>query len=340
MAPVLLILIMLLVQFLFSLRHQHHLNLWPFIYLIVPLYQLIVEEVQITLSPNGISYYNYWGYLFRLDKPKTIPYTDITGILINHQGTKNTTYEIKALLFKPSLYSNKDALTAHLLQHVAADKLTVAPPPVVHFEINSGRRPPKVALAGGLLGLIVVCVAATAIHQLHPAFFPASRYLIVMAPLTLGLTYLWVKADGKASPFKASCIAAILPAIALAFAGSTLNQWLTEKYGTTTAVEFRYADYYDGCQSFIAVNAPYIRLHTDDNGVHICARHDGYNAKLQLGATYRINLQRGFLNEISFTDSAFFDAVMTQPAPVKPVDFIAPKPVNSVTPKPSKDEPD
>ena len=315
-------------------KFNHHNWIFSF-YLFMPL-SILFRLPRMTMTAESISVSPLWEHLLGRAPHKSIRYDDITSVT-EHRYRDQKIYTITAtnddkVHIAPLHYRNATALSTYLFRHISTDKITIASPRPTFVGADIGIRPRVVAYSGLVFGLLSIALMSYGLHNYHPGFALILPYLIVSAPLSFVLTYLWVKREGKYYPLKASCVAALFPALALAYGGSTLNQWLSERYGTTTSAEFLYADYYNNCQSFVPVNASYIHLHTDDGGAHICARQQGYAANLALGATYRINIIRGYLNDISFPVNAFQNAVMTHPAPAKIAPIASPKLINDVTP--------
>lgn len=312
---------LLLALVLFYLRDDK-LNYVLLIYVLFFPFSVLRHDRRITLTVNALTHSNFWAHKLGWDTLTTINYNDITTVItVRPPLSHSPLYRIKTqngqtYVFNPSNFRNASELAAHFLHHVPKQLFGPAPPSDALVLPNIGGRPRIITYAGLVLGALAWFAAHYTLKNEHSGFVLFLPYLMVTAPLTLGLSYLWIKRDKKLHPFKAACIASILPAFASAYAALTFNQWLSEQNGATTVVEFHYADYYHNCQSFVAHNAHYIRLNTDDDGAHICSNWEGYNPNLVQGATYRIKIVRGYFNDISFPVDAFKNAELIRPAPV------------------------
>ena len=288
-----------------------------FLFIIIPFFFLAGFEDRIEISRDTIKQTYYWAGKVRIMPPKIIALTAITRVSVYYVAA-TPCYVIystttRPMVIRPSAFTNGNALINRLLQDLPAEKLAV--PHRTHPNLDIGQRPMIVALIGVILGELVHAAKPYVLHNLHTGSDSMTPFLLVAAPLSLWLSYRWIKADQKSSPFTASLFVAIIPALALAYGAAAINQWHAEHHGLTTSAEFIYASNDKGCQIWRPLNTVEIQLHSADGGADVCATwHAGYTPSLTQGARYRIAIVRGHLNDISFPADAFKNAILIKQA--------------------------
>jgi hypothetical protein len=273
----------------------------------------LMIEIRIEVSSDAITQSIIFAGLSALTRTKTIAFADITLV-----STLNRIYSIESnaelIFLSRDLYRNSAALTAKLQQHIPLDKFIERRPYPAFYYID--KRPKQILFFTAVLGTVTLVAAHGLLVNKHAMSDSIMDYVLLTALIVLPLTYLWVKGERKPAPVRTSLLTAIPPTIALACFLFIVNHLLSERIGTQTAAEFIYADAQYGCQSWRPVDSVAIKLHREDGSAQVCGDWEkGYTPALTLGATYRINIVRGFFNDISFPVDAFKHAVLTKAAP-------------------------
>jgi hypothetical protein len=303
--------IALVVFFLLLITHRVYAQtdyLDAFFYLAAACVYLMIE-IRIEISSHAITQSIIFAGLSALTRTKTIAFADITLV-----STLNRIYSIESnaelIFLSRDLYRNSADLTAKLQQHIPEDKFEVRP----FYYID--KRPKQILFFTAVLGAVTMVAAHGLLVNKHAMSDSIMDYVLLTALIVLPLTYLWVKGERKPAPVRTSLLTAIPLTFALACFLFIVNHLLSEQIGTRTAAEFIYADAQYGCQSWRPVDSVAIKLHRDDGSAQVCGDWEkGYTPALTLGATYRINIVRGFFNDISFPVDAFKNAELTKAAP-------------------------
>ncbi len=298
---------------IFLLSPGHHVISVMYFYLLAVLFAFFAEN-QILMTRTDIRQITTFAGKIRLSTINQVVYPDIDRIEVmetfNRSKVLNiTTKDRRRIVFNLALFSNTDALIIHLFHQVHFD------PSPVRLDIpgtqDIGQRALHILAAA--LGALFASLAFDhfLIHALHVASESISHLFWCTIPVAILLSYLWIRGERKAYPLLASGVVGVVSGILCGLALLTANHWVTEHCIQPTPVDMVYRYTRDDCQFWRPADAARLDIAHTDNEAAVCSHWDkGYVKDLQVGATYRVPVLEGFLNDIAFPVEAFHQAVL------------------------------
>ena len=207
------------------------------------------------------------------------------------------------------VYGPVDEIVAAIRAHVELDPEPLRSNAALGADI--GERPLHVlgvAMAALVLTMVVHGWAPKAWHTSAETLLAPALVTVPLAILGAGL---WIRRDRKAYPWPAAILSGLVLGLVLNFTVLTGNRLLTEAgWRTEERAEFRLDEIKTESgrlrQRWRPLDPHAWRF--DKGRFHVRQSWPGYDATLQAGATYRVTVWRGALNDIAFPPDAFHAA--------------------------------
>lgn len=291
-------------------------------YLVAALFAFFAEN-RVQMTRTGIRQIVTLAGLVRLSTTNQVAYADIDHIevmeTINRSKILNiTTKDRRRIVFHLALFSNTDELIVHLFHQVPFD------PNPIRLDIpgtqDIGKRALYLLVASTALLFASLAFDHFCVHAWHVSSENMSRLFYFMIPASILLSYLWIRGEKKAYPLGTSCVVGVVSGILWGSAVLTANHWLTEHAFTPEPIEMIYVRAEYDCQYWRPINQAKLNINHTGNEARVCANWDnGYVKELQVGATYRVMVVKGWLNDIAFPVQAFHQAQLLQAPKTKPI---------------------
>lgn len=218
---------------------------------------------------------------------------------------QHTRIKIPLMLFK-----NADLLLDLLHQYVEFDKTPIRPhlPAIATNDI--GQRVLYLLALAIILAVSAMILSGLLLKSLHFGNEPY-WYLLLLIPLLWFPCFSIIKAEHKAYPLPTTVISVAVLALCIYFSMIQLNRYLTEQQSQTTMHAFKLVHADDKHQEWTAAHA-LIDLKTEHNQTLYVYKtwKDGFNPNLKTGKTYRLSVQKGWLNDMAFSPRSFHEAVL------------------------------
>lgn len=222
--------------------------------------------------------------------------------IITHQHTK--------LRIPLVLFAQPDLILTTLQQYILFDQTPIHPhlPAIATSDI--GQRVLYMLALAITLAVSSMILSGLLLKSLHFGNEPY-WYLLLLIPLLWFPCFSIIKAEHKAYPIPTAIISVAVLALCIYFSMIQLNRYLTEQQSQTATHAFKLVDTDDKHQEWTEAHS-LIHLTTEKHQTLYVYKTwgDGFNADLKTGKTYRIPVQKGWLNDVAFSPRSFHEAVL------------------------------